>query len=45
MLHRFNGLRYIDIAETLDISVKTVEKHMTKSLKLLREAYKKIINN
>jgi len=45
ILHRFNGLKYIDIAETLDISVKTVEKHMTKSLKLLRGAYKKIINN
>jgi RNA polymerase sigma-70 factor (ECF subfamily) len=45
ILHRLTGLKYNDIAETLDISVKTVEKHMTKSLKLLKENYKKIINN
>ena len=45
ILHRFNGFKYKDIADTLDISIKTVEKHMTKSLKLLRDSYKKIINN
>ncbi len=45
ILHRFNGFKYKDIAETLDISIKTVEKHMTKSLKLLRDSYKKILNN
>jgi len=40
ILHRFNGFKYRDIAEILEISIKTVEKHMTKSLKLLRETYK-----
>jgi len=45
ILHRFNGFKYRDIAETLGVSVKTVEKHMTKSLKILRDSYKKISNN
>lgn len=44
-LHRFNGLKYNDIAQILDISVKTVEKHMSKSLKIIRENYKKYLNN
>ncbi len=40
-LHRFSGLKYIEIADVMDISVKTVEKHMSKALKLLREKYQK----
>lgn len=41
VLHRFSGLKYIEIANVVGISVKTVEKHMSKSLKLLRETYLK----
>ncbi|MEA2042352.1 MAG: RNA polymerase sigma-70 factor [Bacteroidota bacterium] len=44
IMHRFSDLKYTEIAEILDISVKTVEKHITKSLKLLRAGYKKIKN-
>ena len=36
-LHRFDGLTYKEIAQVLDISVKTVESQMTRSLKKLRE--------
>jgi RNA polymerase sigma-70 factor (ECF subfamily) len=36
-LSRVQGLRYAEIAETLDISVKTVEAQMGKALRILRE--------
>ena len=36
-LHRFDGLTYEEIAEVMDISVKTVESQMTRALKTLRE--------
>jgi len=35
-LSRFEEMNYQKIAENLDISVKTVEHHITKALKLLR---------
>lgn len=35
-LSRFEELKYREIADKLDISVKTVENHMGKALKLLR---------
>lgn len=35
-LSRFENLKYREIADKLDISVKTVENHMGKALKLLR---------
>ncbi len=41
ILHRFNEFRYNDIAEMLDVSVKTVEKHISKALRILRENYQK----
>lgn len=39
-LSRFEELKYAEIAEHLNISVKTVENHMGKALKLMREALK-----
>lgn len=37
MMSRFEGLKNKEIAERLDISVKVVEKHITKSLAMLRK--------
>ncbi len=39
-LSRFENMKYNEIAEYLDISVKTVENHMGKALRLLREQLK-----
>lgn len=36
VLHKFNGLTYSEIAEREGISVKTVENHMIKAIKILR---------
>ncbi|MEQ6120367.1 RNA polymerase sigma-70 factor [Reichenbachiella sp. MALMAid0571] len=36
-LVKFDGLKYSEVAMSLDISQKTVEKHMTLSLKIVRE--------
>ncbi len=40
---RFNGLSNKDIAEKYDISLKAVEKHISKALKLFREEFKDLI--
>lgn len=36
-LHRHDGLTYEEIANVMDVSVKTVESQMTRTLKILRE--------
>ena len=43
LLNRFDGLKYTEIAEKLDISIKTVETQMSKALKILREQLKDYI--
>jgi RNA polymerase sigma-70 factor (family 1) len=37
LMNRIDGLKYAEIADNLRISVKAVEKHITKALKLLRD--------
>lgn len=39
-LSRFEELKYAEIAEQLNISIKTVENHMGKALKIMREQLK-----
>jgi RNA polymerase sigma-70 factor (ECF subfamily) len=39
-LSRFEELKYQEIADQLSISVKTVENHMGKALKIMREELK-----
>lgn len=39
-LSRFEELRYAEIADQLNISIKTVENHMGKALKIMREQLK-----
>lgn len=36
-LHRYDGLTYEEISEVMEVSVKTVESQMTRTLKILRE--------
>jgi RNA polymerase sigma-70 factor, ECF subfamily len=37
ILHSVEGLKYIEIAERLNISVNTIENHMSRALKTIRE--------
>ena len=39
-LSRFENLTYAEIAQQLDISVKTIENHMGKALRIMREQLK-----
>jgi RNA polymerase sigma-70 factor (ECF subfamily) len=39
-LSRFEELKYAEIADQLNISIKTVENHMGKALKIMREQLK-----
>ena len=38
-LHKFNGLTYAEIAAQEGISIKTVENHLAKAVKILKEKY------
>ncbi|WP_303315179.1 RNA polymerase sigma-70 factor [Flavivirga abyssicola] len=40
VMSRLSGMTYIEISKELDISVKTVEYHMSNALKILRENLK-----
>jgi len=37
LMHRVEGLKYIQIAEILKISVNTIENHMSRALKTIRQ--------
>jgi len=37
LLHKIENLKYKEIAELMEISIKTVENHMNKALKILHE--------
>lgn len=43
-LHRFEGKKYKEIAESLSLSVKTIEAEMTKAYQVLREEVEKYQN-
>ncbi|NIV95376.1 RNA polymerase sigma-70 factor, partial [candidate division KSB1 bacterium] len=44
-LSRFEGLKYKEIAETLNVSIKTVQSRMSKALKILQEKLHHLLTN
>jgi RNA polymerase sigma-70 factor (ECF subfamily) len=45
MMSRFEEMSYQEIADTLEVTVKAVEKQMSKALQILREALKMYVNH
>lgn len=43
-MHKMDGLKYKEIAEVLNLSIKTVENHMGRALKIFRLMYKENAN-
>ncbi len=43
LMHRVDGLTYREIAESFEVSVKAIEKQMSKALSLLNEKLDKKI--
>ena len=43
-MHRFENFSYAEIAKTLDISIKTVEKRMSQALRILRLRLAKFVD-
>ncbi len=43
VMHRYDGLSYKEIAQVLDLSVKTIESRMSKALKALRVALRHLL--
>lgn len=43
-MHRFEGMKYAEIAEALSLSVKTIEAEMTKALQTLRKEIENYIH-
>ena len=41
-LHKLNGLTYAEIAEAENVSIKTVENHMSNAYKILRKRIKEL---
>lgn len=41
VMSKIKGMKYKEISEELNISTKTIENHMTKALKSIREAFEK----
>ncbi|MCH8904308.1 MAG: RNA polymerase sigma-70 factor [Bacteroidetes bacterium] len=44
LMNRYDGLKYREIADKLNISIKTVETQMSKGLKLMKEKLRQYIN-
>jgi len=43
LFNRFDGLKYAEIADALNVSIKTVESRMSKALKVLRKTLKHLL--
>lgn len=43
-MHRFEGMKYAEIADALSLSVKTIEAEMTKALQILRKEIENYIH-
>ncbi len=44
LMNRFEGMRYQEIAEELGLSVKTVDSHLVKAVKLVRSGLREYLS-